>query len=470
MSDLAELGVTELLEVFRSGQASPSEAVQSCLNRIAAVDGSLNAVITLCDRPAVEAASISTSRWKSREPRALEGVPFGLKDIVNTAGIRTTGGSRIYRDHVPRNSATVARHLEDAGAVLLAKLQTMEFAMGDNVHFGPTYNPWNRDRVTGGSSNGSAVALAAREMPLAIGTDTAGSIRSPASYCGVCGLKPTFGRVSRNGVMPLSWTLDHVGPMARSAADIAAALDVISSHDAADPYSIDFSSENVPSSPLDVDIRGLRIAVSTDWLLDPQVERAVEAAADVFANLGAVIVEAPLPHAYLADTISWTIMLAEMASLHSDTFTRINEYGPLTRQLLIDAQFIGASDYLRALRTIPLVQGDFQALFQVADALLAPGMPRSAPPISESGFRLGGVHYAWEEVVSRTTSIFNVAGLPALALPAGLDEEELPLGVQIVARPGADDLCLRIGQAFQSVTDHHQLTPGPFLPGDLGET
>jgi aspartyl-tRNA(Asn)/glutamyl-tRNA(Gln) amidotransferase subunit A len=463
MAELYELGVTELLGAFADRQASPLDAVEACLSRIDAVDPQLNAVLRLCEDQARHAASESTRRWLDGTARPLEGIPFGLKDIIKTDGTATTGGSVIYGDYVPSESATVAVRLADAGAILLGKLQTMEFAMGGNSHYGPTLNPWDRRRVTGGSSTGSAVAVIAEEMPFAIGTDTGGSIRIPALFCGITGLKPSFGAVSRHGVFPLAWTLDHVGPMARSAADVSRVLAAIWGPDAADPYSLRYPPPGLASED-DADLSGMRIAVPREWffdLIEPSVEHAVSQMIEVVAELGADVREVSIPHAHLADTACWVIILAEMAALHSDTIDRLSDYGEVvTRQLLIDAQFVSAADYLRALRVLPLIQREADAVFDVADALLVPGMPTSAPAVAERGFTIKGAPYLWQEIISRTMSFFNVTGLPALAIPGGCDEKGLPVGVQVAAALGADSTCLRIGAAIQQHTAFHLARPG----------
>jgi aspartyl-tRNA(Asn)/glutamyl-tRNA(Gln) amidotransferase subunit A len=459
MAELYELGVAELLDAFRSGTASPVDALDSCLARIAEVEPAVNAVLTLSQDSARRRARRSELRWLAGSARPLEGIPVGLKDIINTAGVRTTGGSAIFGEYVPAESATVAARLERAGAVCVAKLQTMEFAMGSNCHYGPTLNPWDPGRVTGGSSCGSAVALAALELPLTVGTDTGNSIRSPASFCGVSGLKPTFGSVSRHGVMPLSWTLDHVGPMARSADDLAIAFPAMAGHDSRDPYS--WRSRRI-ARPCP-DIGDLRVAIPADWFFDllaPDVEQAYRATAAALQEAGATLVEVPLPHAHLADPASWVIILAEMASLHASLLPRLDEYGAgMTRQLMVTAQFVQLPDYLRALRIIPVLQADFEQAFAAADVLLAPGMPTTAPEVAATGFRIGGADYPWEELVSRTMSIFNLTGLPSLAVPAGFGTDGMPLAVQIVAPPGRDDLSLHVGSLLQTLTCHHRQRP-----------
>jgi aspartyl-tRNA(Asn)/glutamyl-tRNA(Gln) amidotransferase subunit A len=472
MAELHQLGVTELLAAFEAREASPLDAVEACLSRIDAVDPRLNAVLSLCEGQARRAATESAKRWLAGNPRPLEGIPFGLKDIIKTAGTATTGGSVIYRNYVPYESATVAVRLAEAGAVLLAKLQTMEFAMGGNSHYGPTLNPWDTRRATGGSSSGSAVAVIAEEMPFAIGTDTGGSIRIPSLFCGITGLKPSFGAVSRHGVFPLAWTLDHVGPMARSTADVGRVLNAIWGPDVADPYSIRYPAPDMGSGD-DVNLSGVRIAIPSEWFFDPlepSVERAVSRVIAALTDLGADLREISIPHAHLADTACWVIILAEMAALHSDTIGRLDDYGEVvTRQLMINAQFVGAADYLRALRILPLIQREADAVFDVADALLVPGMPTAAPAVAEKGFTIRGTSYPWQEIISRTMSFFNVTGLPALAIPGGHDDEGLPVGVQVAAPLGADGMCLRIGTAIQRHTAFHHARPKSVLGYDSAD-
>jgi aspartyl-tRNA(Asn)/glutamyl-tRNA(Gln) amidotransferase subunit A len=422
----------------------------------------VNAVLTLCAEECLDGAAESGRRLARGEARPLEGIPFGLKDVIATRGIRTTGGSTIYRDYVPSESAVHVDRLQAAGAVLLAKLQTIQFAFGDNPHYGPTRNPWSLEHSPGASSSGSGASVAARELPLAVGTDTGGSIRVPAAFCGVVGFKATYGRVPRHGVMAQSWTLDHIGPMTRTVEDAALMLQAMAGHDPRDPTS---AREPVPdwAAALHEGVRGVRLGVPSDWFFDvcdSEVAAATRAAVDVLVGAGATAVEVPLPNARLADTIGWTIMYAEFASLHEVTFDRLDDYGPgMTRQLLASSQFVSAQDYLRSLRARHLLQLDFEAAFEQVDALVVPGICALAPRLDATGLVIDGVEHPWVPTSARTTLIFNLAGIPALSVPAGFGRDGLPLGIQVAARPYAEATCLRVGHAFQELTDHHTSAP-----------
>jgi aspartyl-tRNA(Asn)/glutamyl-tRNA(Gln) amidotransferase subunit A len=464
VSELWELTAEELLAAFAAGSARPSEAVAACLDRIAAVDGEVNAVLTLCAERAVADAAVSDGRWAAGTARPLEGVPFGLKDIVATAGIRTTGGSSIYGDLVPGEDACLAARLSAAGGVLLAKLTTFEFAFGgeDNTHYGPMRNPWDPGRTTGGSSGGSGGAIAAREMPLAIGTDTGGSIRLPAAYCGITGLKPTYGRVPRHGVMGLAWSLDHAGPMTRSVADAALMMDVIAGGDRRDPHAPDVPVA-AHRAALTGDVAGLRVGVPTAWFFDrlhPDVAAACDAALAVLASVGATVVPVDLPGIELAERAGWTILAAECASYHEVTFDRLGDYDETFATRLVDAQFVSAVDYLAAQRYRSVVQAGMTAAFRTVDVLLTPGTPTVAPRFGEMLVDLGEESVPWLDVAARCTFPFNVTGMPALTVPAGLDHGGLPVAIQLAARPFDDVTCLRVGHAFQQATDHHLTVPG----------
>jgi aspartyl-tRNA(Asn)/glutamyl-tRNA(Gln) amidotransferase subunit A len=464
MSELWELTATELLDAFAAGSARPSEAVASCLGRIDAVDGEVNAVLTLCVERAMADAAESDRRWAAGAPRPLEGLPYGLKDIIATAGIRTTGGSSIYAELVPEEDACLAARLSAAGGVLLAKLTTFEFAFGgeDNTHYGPMRNPWDLARTTGGSSGGSGGAIAAREMPLAIGTDTGGSIRLPAAYCGITGLKPTYGRVPRHGVMGLAWTLDHAGPMTRSAADAALMMDVIAGGDPRDPHAPDVPVAGHVAA-LGEGVAGLRVGVPTDWFFDrvhPDVAAACDAALAVLTSLGAEVVPVGLPGIELAERAGWTILAAECASYHEVTFDRLGDYDETFATRLVDAQFVSAVDYLAAQRYRSVVQAGMAEAFRSVDVLLTPGTPTTAPRFGEMLADLGGEAVPWLDVAARCTFPFNVTGMPALTVPAGVDGGGLPVAIQLAARPYHDATCLRVGHAFQQATGHHLRHPG----------
>lgn len=464
---LADLTVAELLEVYRSGQASPVDAAEACLARIGRLEPAVNAVLTLLVERALEQAEESTRRWNAGEARALEGVPYGLKDIIATAGIRSTGGSPLYSEYVPLRSATVAERLEEAGGILLAKLQTFEFAAGSNA---TTSNPWDLDRWPAGSSSGSTVAVAAHEMPLAIGTDTGGSIAIPAAFCGVVGLKPTFGRIPRSGIMPLSWTLDHAGPLTRSALDAAIALQVLAGADPRDPTSATAPVGDYISS-IDAGLGGVRVGVPTDWFFDvcdPEVEAATRAAIALLGNHGARIHEVRFPSTHMVDlhAIELTIIYAELASLHEVTFARLEEYGQEFQHLLVRAQFTSAIDYLKALRSRHLVQLDFQRAFEQVDAIVVPGGVCTAPRHDHLVARLGAEERPLIDVISRPTAVMDIVGVPSLTTPAGFDHLGLPIGIQVVARPYDEAMCFRIAHAYQQLTDFHRTLP-PLVQADV---
>jgi aspartyl-tRNA(Asn)/glutamyl-tRNA(Gln) amidotransferase subunit A len=430
------------------------------LGRIERLDTSVGAVLTLLPERALAHASESTRRWATGEQRPLEGIPYGLKDIIAAEGIRTTGGSLLYADYLPEESAAVQERLEAAGGVLVAKLQTFEFAAGANAI---TCNPWALDRSAAGSSSGSAAAVAARELPLALGTDTTGSIAIPAAFTGITGLKPTYGRVPRHGVMPISWTLDHVGPMTRSAVDAALALNVLAGHDPRDPTS---SPSSVQNYLLDIDfgVGGLRIGKPIDWFFDvcdPQVAEATHESYSTLSAAGAIVAEVSLPTTRRVDihAIDTTIVAAELASLHRINFDRLDDYGPEFSRLLARAQFVHASDYLQALRVRHLIQLDFERAFDEVDVLIVPGCVSVAPRHDDLRVRIGREEVPWVDVVSRTTKVFDIAGLPSCTIPSGFDDLGLPMSISIVARPFAESLCLRVARAYQSLTPHHAALP-----------
>jgi aspartyl-tRNA(Asn)/glutamyl-tRNA(Gln) amidotransferase subunit A len=465
MSELFELTATELLATYAGGEASPNDAVRSCLERIEQVDPAVNAVLTLLADQALEAAQESTRRWRHQTARTLEGVPVGIKDIIATAGMRTTGGSRLYSDHVPAESAIAVQRLEAAGAVILAKLQTYEFAMGARVSpWGDVRNPWNVERTTGGSSSGSAAAVAARELPLALGTDTGGSIRIPATLCGITGIKPTYGRVPRCGVMGLSWTLDHVGPMARSVADTALALGVIAGYDPRDPSAATAPVEDYVAGLTD-GANGLRIGF-VPWYFqfcDSGVQKSTLEAINTLKGAGVSVHEITLANCERHDLgqLIRLIIGPEMASLHEANFGQLGGYSEDFAEYLIGAQFINAIDYLRALRMRSLVQQDFEAAFETVDAIVVPGTVAGAPKLDGQALEIRDRMVPWQNAIGRTTGVFSIAGIPALALPTGLDKSGMPIGIQIAARPYAETTCFRLGHVYQQLTDHHKAAPQP---------
>ena len=481
--DPAGRSVADLLAGFRAGRLDPVDAVEAVLARMDEIDGDLHAVVARLDDRARAAAVESSRWWRVGEARPLEGVPVGVKDIIETAGAPTRAGSPLFADHVPVADAAVVHRLARAGAVVVAKTATPELAFGDETGAG-VVNPWGAGRWTGGSSSGSAVALASGQFPAALGTDTGGSIRVPASYCGVSGIKPTFGRVPRTGVFPVSWSFDHVGPMARTVEDLALLLAVLAGADSADPYSSDrpvpdyvaaagaaasaglgdLRAEDIgagpagPSMAASGGLGGLRVGLPEGWLAQgcsPSVMAARDRAADVLADLGAEIVPVEVPHAELAGTVAWLVTVVEFAANHDSRLDRLEDFTASAAHRLVAGSQTSAGDYVRALRARQLVQQDFDAVFERVDVVLTPATPTAAPDVAtffDDGDRL------WLDKVARNFLIFNVTGMPALVMPAGTDDG-LPVAVQIAAPPHRDDLCLAVGAAFQQTTDHHLHLP-----------
>ena len=445
--DLADFGAAALLEGFRAGAFDPVEAVDACLARIDSTGGAIGAVATL-DGTARQQAARSAERWRKGEAGPLEGIPIGVKDIIDTNGLATEAGSTLFAGHVPSTDATVVARLREAGAVILAKTTTPEFAFGDESGDGVA-NPGAPGRWAGGSSSGSAAGLAAGLFPVALGSDTGGSIRVPASYCGVSGIKPTFGRVPRDGVFGVSWTLDHVGPMARTVEDLGLVLGVIAGGCEADPYA---SQRPVPGyDRLAQSIRGTRVGVVEGWLAEgcsPGVDAALSGALARLEELGCTIEPVPFPTAELAGIAAWVITVVDFAAHHASNMDRIDQFTPSAALRLAAGARTSAFDYLKALRARSLVQRDIDAAFERVDVLVTAATPTSAPDPAtffDDGDRL------WLDKVARSFMPFNLTGQPALVMPVGQDESR-PAAIQIVAPPHADALCLQLGTALQAAT------------------
>jgi aspartyl-tRNA(Asn)/glutamyl-tRNA(Gln) amidotransferase subunit A len=304
--------------------------------------------------------------------------------------------------------------------------------------------------------------VAARYAPLAIGTDTGGSIRDPSSFCNLTGIKPTYGRVPRHGVMPLAWSLDHAGPMTRDVRDAALMLQVIAGYDAGDPASSRQEVPNYTSMLGDGNATGLRVGVPVEWfwdIIDPEVKAAADNIIRVLEDAGATVQPVHLPNVHLSDVIGWTVMLAEYGSLHEITLDRLAEYDAGNIDALPGAQFVSASDYLRAQRLRNLVQRDFEAVFEDVDVLVVPGSISVAPRFDEMGTTIDGTFYGYIEHFLRTMFVFNVTGLPALSVPSGLSAAGLPMGVQLIARPFGEATAFRAARVIQSTTDFHTASP-----------
>jgi aspartyl-tRNA(Asn)/glutamyl-tRNA(Gln) amidotransferase subunit A len=468
VADLVWASMTELARMIATKAVSPVEVVGVHLDRIATLDGGLRAYITVCGDAALQAARAAEDAVMAGGPLGpLHGVPYALKDLYDTAGVRTTGGSRIFGDRVPARDSTAARRLAEAGAILLGKLNMVEFAYGPeglNPHYGHARNPWDAGthRMAGGSSSGSGVAVATGLAPGALGSDTGGSIRIPASLCGITGLKPTYGRVSRAGVLPLAWSMDHVGPMTRTVADSALMLRVMAGYDPADAST---SVLPVPDylAALTGEVKGLRVGVLRQFFLDgavPAVQTAVEAAVKTLAAAGAVVDEVKLERVSLAAAGSLAVVAVEALAYHAETLrTRPAEYDPdVARRLRLSA-FVGGVHYVRAQQARALVREEIDAALARRDVLVAPATPVVAPALDERQVTLGDGPADVRSALLRFTRPFNFSGHPACSVPCGFTDAGLPVGMQLVGRPFDEVTVLRAADAFQRLTDFHARRP-----------
>ena len=457
---LTELTLSEAAGFIARGEISPVELTQAHLDRILRVDPFVNSFITLMEASALKAAHQAEDALQRGERLSpLHGIPVALKDLFKTQGVRTTAGSKVLADYLPEEDAEVVRKLRNAGAVILGKLNMHEIALGVtnvNPHFGACHNPWDLDRITGGSSGGSAAALSAKMCLGALGSDTGGSIRIPSSLCGVVGLKPTYGRVSLRGVIPLSWNLDHVGPMARCVRDAALILGIIAGYDPADPYSANLPVGDYLAS-LEDGVRGWRIALASDEFFaraDGEVWEAVHEAARVFEGLGAQVNEVEIPGARDAARANGLMTPSDAAAFHRENLSsRPEDFGADVLQRLKTGAAYTSTEYILSRRTQTLLRRQFEKFFEGYDILLAPTTPVAAPPIE------GPDAVEQARLLTRFTAPFNLTGLPALSLPCGFTQTGLPVGLQIVSRPWAEDAVLRAAYAFERATDWHLRKP-----------
>ena len=447
--------ILEAAAALRARKVSSAELTEAALNRIAALQEKLNAFITVMSehaRARARQADEELARGIDRGP--LHGVPVAVKDVFCTKGARTTCGSKIFAGFVPDHDAAVVEKLEAAGAVLVGKTNMHELAYGitsSNPHYGYVRNPWDPHRIPGGSSGGSGVAAAAGMVFMAMGSDTGGSIRIPASFCGTAGLKPTSGRVSRYGVMPLDFSLDHMGPLARSVRDVAVALEAIAGYDERDDTSSRESAGGYLPPP-EVSISEVRIGLPENFYferIDPEVFQAVRRAADIAARLGARVVPVRVPDMAAVNTVGRVILLSEASALMERYLDRRADFGADVLSLLDQGRLLAATDYVNAQRLRRRMQRDFAAVWQDADCLLTPATPTPAPQIGESTVVIDGVEEDARLASTRLVRGINVLGLPALSVMCGFSARGLPLGLQIVGRPFDEALILRVGAALE---------------------
>ncbi len=464
-ADLCYGSIAEVGSLIKRRKVSPVEVTRAVLERIDAHNKDLVAYITVLRDEALAAArraERAIRRGDSRGP--LHGIPISLKDLFATKGIRTTSGSRARADHVPDFDATVTERLAAAGAILVGKNTLYEFATGPPAEapLGVARNPWDRERQTGGSSTGSGAALAAGLCHGSIGSDTGGSIRIPACMCGVVGLKPTYGRVSRHGATTLSWSMDHAGPMARRVRDVALLLQAIAGFDPQDPAS---SPARVPSytRALGAGVKGLRVGVLTGHFqenVDPEVRTAVEAAVRLLQKLGARVREVAMPHAGNALSIYMAISMPEAIAYHTPGLRRHAElYGPGFRQRIRHGHFVLATQYLNAQRARGILIDEAREALSQADVLLSPTSPIPAQRFDQETLQWPGGSESTRMAMARLTRPFNVTGLPAISLPCGFTAGGLPIGLQVVGRAFDEATVLRIAHAYERATEWHVRRP-----------
>ena len=464
--EICYMSAGDLSKLVEKKEVSPVEIIDAHLARIEATEPVLNSFITLLAEESRTAArqaekDIQAGRYKG----PLHGIPVGLKDLYNTAGVRTTSGSKIFDNFIPEEDCTVAAKFHQAGAILLGKLNMHQFAYGptgENPDYGHMHNPWDPDRVTGGSSGGSGSAAAAGQCTITTGSDTGGSIRIPAALCGIVGLKPTYGLVSRWGLTALSWSLDHPGPMVRTVEDAAITMNVIAGHD---PKDVASAKVEIPdyTTALTGDVKGLRIGMPKEYFdapLDPQVRKAVLDAISLLESMGAEVKEVSFPMFEQSQAISSTVLMAEATAYHRDLLEKDGHqlYEPV-RQRLQAGLFISAANYLRAQQARTLLDQEGRRLLDDVDLLAGPTEPVTAPEILAAKVLAGEQEIGVVGALTQYTRPYNINGFPAISVPCGFSDTGLPIGLQLAGKPFDELTVLRTAHAYEQATDWHTRRP-----------
>ena len=463
--DLHYLTIADLEPLIRDRKLSPVELVRACLDRIHALDDRFHAFITVMEESALAQAKAAEQAVASGEYKGpLHGIPIGLKDLYYTQDVATTAGSRILADFVPQEDATSVAKFKAAGGIILGKLNLHQFAYGPtgvNPLYDALPNPWGTERIPGGSSSGSGVALMAGMVPAATGSDTGGSIRIPASICGVVGIKPTYGRVSLYGIIPLSGSLDHPGPMARSVEDCAILLEAMAGYDPKDASSSDLP---VPSyrEGLKTPIRGLRAGLPKEFFttLQPGVRAAVEKAVTALQDLGISMREVDTPTQDDAWTISTGILGPEATAYHRKWIEeRPEDYDPQVLNRLRSSMSVSEEDYAKAQQEKVRFTQQYREVMQGLDVLVAPTEPITATKIGEDTVVINGEEKPTLNQLVLLTRAFNITGMPAISVPCGFDEQGLPVGLQIAGKPFDEATVLRVAYAYEQATPWHTRRP-----------
>ena len=466
--DFAELSLGEASQLLRSRKVSPVELTNECLRRIERLNPKLNAFITVtADSALTEARQAETEIQRGDWKGPLHGIPIALKDLIDTAGVRTTAASELFKDRIPTEDAEIVRRLKAAGAVFLGKLNLHEFAYGGSSaisYFAPVHNPWNLDHSPGGSSGGSAAAIAAGLCYGAIGTDTGGSIRQPAAYCGIVGIKPTYGRVSARGVIPLSGSLDHLGPMTRTVKDAALMLQAIADYDTQDSASTDVPVPDY-SAPLTTKTSSLRLGILRDYFfegLHPEIATAMEGALSVLKTLTSAQHDiAPLAtdktYSSVMDPYT-TVLRAESYSYHKEYVSKTPErYQAPTLKRIQAGAGITASALVQARHQLEQIRHSVSKGFETVDLLVTP--TACVPPFTIADLGDPNTLRDKELLMLRNTRPFNAFGLPTISVPCGFTRNGLPIGLQITAKSGDEPTVLRLAHAYEQATNWHQRKP-----------
>ena len=465
-TDILELNLTGMAKLIAARELSSAEAVQAALARLEKTEGKLNAFITVLRQQAPAEAKKADQEITGGNYRGpLHGVPVTIKDMFETAGVLTTGGSKILADWVPTTNSHLVERLRAAGAIIIGKTNLDEFGHGGTStlsHFGPVHNPWDVDRIAGGSSGGSAAAVAAGIGPLSYGTETGSSVRRPASYCGITGFKPTFGIISRHGSFRGAWSQDHVGLFARSVQDITLGLDPVAGYDPRDPASVHQDPPQY-STRLDANVKGLRIGVLRHFLesVDSQVKQAFESALKILADLGGEVVDLEVPELRYAAMTSMLTSSAESAGINRRWFReRHQDYVPHVARGIAVGMTITASEYFTAQRARHRIREAVRAAYERVDIIAAPTTGRVAPLLVD-GVKGNGDntrHASYNH--SNLLRFPSMLGLPGCSLPCGISAETLPIGMQLIGAWFNDQTVLNTAAAYQSATDWHTRRPG----------
>lgn len=467
--DLLKMTISQLAPKIQSREVSPVEVTEAALAEADRLQPTLNSFITILHEQAMEQAreqEAALARGEYRGP--LQGIPIGIKDNIATSGIRTTLGTKVLADHVPKEDAEVVVRCREAGAIVLGKENMEEFAAGatsNNPHYGAVHNPWALDHIPGGSSGGSGANVAAGITFASLGTDLGGSVRLPGTFCGIVGLKQTFGRVSQRGLLVTSFNSDHIGPMTRSVADCALVLQVLAGHDPLDPSTVPVPVSDYSAS-LGKGLRGLTMGVPTNYYfdpIDPEVETAVRRAIAALEELGAQLEEISLPTMRYAGALRIAAMADTFVTHEPYLKSHRQDYGPDVLYRTLPGQFVLGRDYSKSLKVQRLIKEEHARVLQRVDFLVTPTAPVPAPRIDAEYITMAGAQYRvrgpGSGLVSRNTSPMNATGLPTITIPCGFTQSGLPIGVQFITRPFEEALLFQVAHSYEEVSPSRDSRP-----------